>query len=75
MNSTGPQQFQFCRPDGTPIPDAPTPPPPAPGMGTPEVGGDTLLSLAGRNEPYDLGLALDALLQTHGTHPLAPHPH
>ena len=40
----------------------------------PEIADDTLLSLAGRNDPYDLRLTLDALLQTNGTHPLTPHP-
>ena len=75
VTSAGPQQFRFFRPDRTPIPDAPTPPPPTkPSTATPAIAGDTLLSLAGRNEPYDLGLTLDVLLQANRTHPLTPHP-
>jgi hypothetical protein len=62
-----PHEFVFTRPDGTPIPAAPGLPavhgPRQPG---PAVTRTTLDSLAGKYEPFDLGLAVEVILHRAG---------
>jgi hypothetical protein len=67
VTSPNPHKFVFTSPDGTLIPAAPDLPP-AHGSGQPgpTVSPATLDSLAGKYEPFDLGLAVDVILQRAG---------